>query len=103
MATNRHYVANGAATIVFTFPAGTVVGDVFTITGLGEGGFMMVPGAGQALFAGGRKVAGYECAGGGFTSANPYDTYTWQTVAPNAISLVGGTGTPSARMGGGCK
>ena len=65
-AANTGYLATDAAAVTITLPAAASVGDIVRVSGVGAGGWAMVPNAGQnvAGFAAGIGPAGSQGSGG---------------------------------------
>lgn len=74
IAANTNYIANNAAPVVFTLPATAAVGDTFTITGKGAGGWQIAQNAGQTIYFG--DVATTTGTGGSLESTEDRDTVT---------------------------
>jgi len=84
MAANTTYIADNAATVVFTLPATAVQGSEITVSGNGTGGWQIAQNASQVIKgAGATTTTG---TGGSLNSTSRYDSVT-------LVATVGGAST----------
>jgi len=85
------YITNSASPITLALPATAAVGDTYSITGLGAGGWDISQNAGQNVIVGG--VSTTVGVGGSITSTNRYDDVTIVCVVANTTFKIRTSGT----------
>jgi len=81
MVTFNGYVTNSASPLTMTLPATAAVGDQFSVTGLGAGGWVIAQNAGQSIIAGTQSTT--VGVGGSLASTNRYDDLTLVCIVAN--------------------
>src|SRR5690606_32152414 len=83
------YVANNAATVVFTLPVTAAFGTVVNVVGKGSGGWQINQNAGQNIQIG--AVSSTVGAGGSIASTNRFDSIELLcTTADTTFTVLGG-------------
>ena len=84
-AANTGYLANDPALVAVTLPAAPSVGDIVRVSGVGAGGWALVPGAGQSVagFGAGLGPAGGQGAG---AAVQYIGADQWQTMAESQLA-----------------
>ena len=86
---NRGYLATDAAAVTITLPAAASAGDIVRVSGVGAGGWAIVPNAGQSVigFAAGLGPAGSQGAGGAvqFIGNNSWQPLRESQIANGAV------------------
>ena len=88
IANGTAYIANNASQITFTLPTTAAVGDLFSINGLGGGGWKIAQNSGQNIRIG--STVSTTGTGGSINSTNQYDSVTFVCVVANTTWIQNG-------------
>lgn len=86
MAVNNGYVSNNAGVVTMTLPSTAAVGSLFSVAGLGAGGWLIAQNASQLIHLGSSVTT--TGTGGSLASTNRYDSITILCVVANTEFIV---------------
>ncbi len=91
MVSSNGYVTNSASQLMMALPVTAAVGDTFSISGLGSGGWIVTQNSGQNIIAGTQLTT--TGAAGSLASTNRYDDITLVCIVANTTFKLRNTGT----------